>query len=330
MDANSNAVFVSGATGSIGSELTRRLIQAGRRVRALVRDPAWAGKLKELNNLEIVQGDLSEPVSLCGCMDNCSLAYHCAAKLTGSDWTKYRTINVEGTRALVKEAARAGIALFVHASTIGVYGFSQAQNIGEDFPWPTNRHPYFTTKQDAERAVWEAAGAVPVTVARLGDVFGPGQRVWTIDLIEKINQRMLVPLTDADSGTFNPVYIENAIDALILMGKHPAAPGQAFNIVDGTPMPFSEYIRRLTRMAGKRTLSMPGVVMKGVAGLLMWFDLLRGREASAKPADVNYLMHKATISGQKIRAFLGWQPAIDEQLAFRMTEAWLRREGYIT
>ena len=70
-----------------------------------------------------------------------------------------------------------------------------------------------------------------------------------IDLIDKVQHGMLYPPTDAESGTFNPVYIDNAIDALIIMGTHQAALAEAFNIVDGTPMLFSEYIRRLARMA---------------------------------------------------------------------------------
>ena len=329
MNRTTDRVLVTGATGSIGSRLAQRLSNAGKCVRVLVRDPAHLGSLVGSENIEIVRGDLGQTQTLTGCMQGCSVVYHCAAKLTGSDELKYRSINVEGTRALLEEAASAGVQRFVYASTIGVYGCSNVQDISEDFPWSNEDYPYFKTKQAAERVVWDASDHVPVVVARLGDVFGPGQFVWTIDLIKKIHRGILFPLSDRDSGMFNPVYIENALDALLLMSEHPSALGQAFNIVDGTPMPFSEYIRRLYRMAGRQTFAVPGIALKAGAALLMSLDLLRGREAAVKPSDVNYLMHRGTISGQKLRSVLGWSPSVGPQEAFCQTEEWLRKKGYL-
>ncbi len=330
MAGNPKHVLVTGATGSIGSRLAQRLSDSGQHVIALVRDPSHLGYLKEPGNIVIVRGDLSDAASLRGCTDGCSVVYHCAAKLGGSDWARYRAVNVGGTKALLKEAQRAGVDRFVHVSTIGVYGCSEATDINEDFPWPEERYPYFTTKRDAERAAWDAAGSVPLTVARLGDVFGPGQYIWTINLIERINQGLLHPPTSAESGIFNPVYIENALDALILMGEHPAALGQAFNIVDGRPILFSDYIRQLTQMAGKPIFALPGFILKTGTVLIMALDLLRGREASTRPSDLDYVFHKGTISGQKIRALLEWKPSVSWEDGLCKTEEWLRKEGYIS
>ena len=150
-------VFITGATGSIGSRLAERLARAGGAVKVLVRDPSRLGSLELSKGIEIINGDLSKPESLRGCVADRSVVYHCAAKLTGSDWAQYRAVNVGGTRALLKEAERAGVDRFVHVSTIGVYACSEAENIAEDFPWPENQYPYFVTKQQAERAAWDAA-----------------------------------------------------------------------------------------------------------------------------------------------------------------------------
>ncbi len=328
MDESSGFVLVTGATGSIGFRLAQRLRELGQPVRALVRDLSRAGSLANLEGVEIVSGDLGQPESLVGCTDGCRAVFHCAAKLLGSDMQAFRAVNVDGTRALLKEAARAGVQRFVHVSTIGVYACSEADDIGEDYPWPHTRNPYFLTKQDAERAAWDAAHHVPLAVARLGDVFGPGQYVWTINLIEKLKRGLLPPPLDAESGIFNPVYIGNAIEALVLVGEHPAALGQALNVVDGTPMRFSDYFRCLARMVHKRTFPLPGFLMKGAAALLMASDLVRGREATTRLGDVDYLLHKATISGAKIRATLGWQPAVGLEDALQRTEQWLQQEGY--
>jgi hypothetical protein len=106
---------------------------------------------------------------------------------------------VDGTTALLDEAIRAGVERFVHVSTVGVYGFDHAENITEDAPWPPNFNLYSTTKQHAEKAVWKVADKMPVPLARPGDVVGPQQYAWTVQFVEKIKQRILLPPTDASS-----------------------------------------------------------------------------------------------------------------------------------
>lgn len=329
MNNSSKPVLVTGASGSIGSVLVKRLSESGQSVRALVRNPDRAAALRILPNIEIVRGDLSQPDSLRGCAEGCSRVFHCAAKLAGSDRAASKTINVNGTQALIEEAVRSGVERFIHVSTIAVYGFSNAQSITEEYPWPPCDWPYTVTKREAECVVGEHAGQIQIAIARSGDVIGPGQYTWTTSYIEKINQGLMKPPWDAASGMLNPVYIDNLIDALLLMSVHPSAPGQTFNVVDGTPIRISDYIRRLIRMAGKRTFGVPAMVFRVVATLLMWNDLLRGREAQVTPVEINYLFRKAIINGDKIRTVLGWTPAIDREEGFRRIGAWLGREGYI-
>jgi nucleoside-diphosphate-sugar epimerase len=322
-------IFITGATGSIGSELARRWSESGQAVRAMVRNPARAAALQSLPNVEIVPGDLSQPESLGGCLEGCSLVYHCAAKLSGSDKAAFQAINVTGAQALIDEAVRSGVERFIDISSIAVYGYCQAENITEELPWSKADLQYVSTKQEAERRVQAAGDKIPLVIARPGDVYGPGQSTWTIGFIQKLNQGILQPPTNKASGFLNPVYITNLIDALVLLGTHPAAVGQAFNVVDGTPIRVSDYIRRMARIAGKRVFPVPTFALRGAATLLMAADLLRGREASVTPAELEYLLHKSTFSNAKMRSMLGWKPAIDMEEGLRRTEEWLRKEGYL-
>src|SRR5512143_331980 len=122
VNSDSKVVLVTGATGSIGSRLTQRLAESGVAVRVLVRSPEAAQQLKAGAQVDIFPGDLSQPDSLRGCMENCTIVYHCAARLAGSDWRSFWAVNVDGTKALLEEARRTRVERFVHLSTIGVYG----------------------------------------------------------------------------------------------------------------------------------------------------------------------------------------------------------------
>ncbi len=299
-------------------------------MRVLVRNPERAAKLQRMANVEIILGDLSQADSLRGCAKGCSQVYHCAAKLSGSNWKASHAVNVTGTRALINEAVHSGVERFIYTSTIGVYGLSDAQNITEEFPWSECNLPYVATKQEAELLVRDAAAQIPVVIARLGDVFGPSQYGFTVGLIEKINRGQFACPVEKDSGILNPVYIDNLLDALLLMGTHPAAMGETFNVVDGAPIRVRDFIRRLAAMAGKKVPELPAAILKGVAGILMVNDLLRRREALITPGTMQLLfLRKSTINADKICTVLGWKPAIEPEEAFRCTEQWLSQEGYI-
>jgi nucleoside-diphosphate-sugar epimerase len=321
--------FITGATGSIGFALAKRLSDSGTPIRAMVRDMGRAEQLRPLANVELVPGDLARPGSLRGLLDGCGVVYHCAAKILGSDPAAYQAINVGGTMALLDEAMRAGVKRFVYISTIAVYGFDHAENITEDYAWPITSNLYSLTKQAAERAVWAVADRLPVVIARPGDTVGPNQYSWTVQFVERITQGLLRPPLKSESGTLNPVYIDNLVDALLLLGTHPAAVGQAFNVVDGTPILMCDYIRLLAQMAGRRVFPVPAALIKGAAMLLALTARLRGREAMATPESVRFLLHKATFSAEKLRSTLRWSPAVSWEEGLRRTEVWLRSEGYI-
>jgi nucleoside-diphosphate-sugar epimerase len=297
-------------------------------VRALVRNPERAAWLRSMPEVEIFPGDLSRPESLAGCAKGCSLAYHCAAQLTTLDWKKARRVNISGTRALLEEAERAGVEHLVYTSTIGVYGPCQAETITEETPWSSYHQAYFDTKQEAERIVSKFTERLPLTIARLGDVVGPGQHIWTVDLIEKLNRGLLNPPLDSESGFLNPLYIDNLLDALLLIGGQPAC-GQVYNVVDGTPIRSSDYFRRLAQLAGKRIRAVPAVLLKAATVLLVGVEILAGREVTAIPGSIDYLLRRGRIYPDKIHASLGWSPAVPEEDAFERTGQWLRQAGYI-
>ena len=91
-------ILVTGATGRLGYLLVKRLSETGQSIRALVRNPDRAARLRSMPDVEIVLCDLSRLDSLRDCAAGCSLAYHCAAKLLSPDWEGSYATNVAGTQ----------------------------------------------------------------------------------------------------------------------------------------------------------------------------------------------------------------------------------------
>ncbi len=111
--------LVTGATGHIGNVLVRQLLARGETVRALVRPGGVPGALAGLS-VELVPGDLLNPLSLADAMRGVETVYHLGARISlgpGPDAETWR-VNLEGTRNMIEAALHAGIRRFLFASSI--------------------------------------------------------------------------------------------------------------------------------------------------------------------------------------------------------------------
>ncbi len=124
--------LVTGGTGFVGAHLVRALLDGGERVRCLVRplpegdDGSSRRNQSSRRNLagldvELAEGDLTEPGSLRRAVDGCEALYHCAAdyRLFASDPREIYATNVEGTRNLLAAALDAGVERVVYTSSVG-------------------------------------------------------------------------------------------------------------------------------------------------------------------------------------------------------------------
>jgi dihydroflavonol-4-reductase len=110
-------VAVTGATGHIGANLVRALIRQRRQVRALVHNNQ--GALDGLD-VELAQGDVSDPYTLYRAFTGAEVVYHLAAliSLSMNDWPAVETVNVTGTRNVVEACLKCGVRRLVHFSSI--------------------------------------------------------------------------------------------------------------------------------------------------------------------------------------------------------------------
>lgn len=162
-------ILITGATGSVGSRLTPRLVDAGHACRVLVR----GGKHVTLPGaVTLAPGDLSMPETLVAAVAGVSAVVHLAAVLRSPDADAIRRTNIDGTRNLVdvltEHAPQARVVL---ASTSLVYP--------DDLPRPARESdavapaaPYPASKVSAEREL--LASRLTAAVLRFGYVYGDG------------------------------------------------------------------------------------------------------------------------------------------------------------
>ncbi|AKT41468.1 NAD-dependent epimerase/dehydratase family protein [Chondromyces crocatus] len=167
-------ILVTGATGKVGSRLTRHLAQRGDHVRALVRDPARAATLRgeHGDRIELVQGDLLDADSLTEAVRGVDAVVHCAAFFRGATPEQAHAVNDQGTQYLANAALAASVKRFIFTSTGLVYGGNGGRLANEDAPCaPTSAYP--ESKLAAERFLLSVDG-LDVRVLRLPFVYGDG------------------------------------------------------------------------------------------------------------------------------------------------------------
>ena len=179
-------VLVTGASGFIGSAVTRQLLARELEVIALVEPGADTTNLEGLDVKQVV-GDLRSRDSVQNAVNGCRAVFHVAAlyRFWAPDPEAFYTINVEGTRNILGAAADTGVERLVYTSTVGTLGLEHVSGSrsADEHSFPDVRHLYGSYKRSkyvAEHEVLRAiAEGLPASLVLPTFPVGPGDRTPT-------------------------------------------------------------------------------------------------------------------------------------------------------
>jgi dihydroflavonol-4-reductase len=154
-------IFLTGATGFVGSHVARVLHDSGAELRLLVRSTSRTDNIDSIPADRVI-GDLREPDSLRAAMSGCEVVFHVAAdyRLWIRDSADMYRSNVGGTRAIIRAAQDAGVRRIVYTSSVATMGFIGDGTLAdEDSPVSLDDMigPYKRSKFVAEQVALEAA-----------------------------------------------------------------------------------------------------------------------------------------------------------------------------
>ena len=323
-------VLVTGATGFVGSHLTRRLVQDGHTVRILARP---GSRLEQFDGLpvDIVPGDITDNAAVDRAAAGVERIYHLAAvfRQAGASDEVYRQVNIEGTQYVIDAALRHGVARLVHCSTVGVHGPATNGPITEDAPYRYAQwNVYEATKAEAEQLVLRAAAErkLPATVVRPAIIYGPGD-LRLLKLFQAIAKRRFIMLGNGQVR-YHLVYVEDVVEGLLLCGDREAAVGEAF-ILAGPECPTLQQV--VSRIAQTLQVSVPPFRLPltpfYAAGYLC--------ELACKPLGFEPPLHRRRVDVfrssrvfdiSKARRVLGYAPRVDSGEGIRRTAQWYREQ----
>ncbi len=318
MDWSGRRVFVTGASGFVGSWLAKDLIRRNAQVVLLIRDLDDQSELVRsgaIRHATTVQGSLEDYASLERAINEheCDTVFHLAAQaIVGAALRNPMPTfeaNIRGTYNLL-EACR------IHSDLVKaviVASSDKAYGDHEDLPYTEEhgligRHPYDVSKSctDLIATSYHHTYGMPVTIARCGNVYGGGDLNWSRIVPGTIRSlvRRERPVLRSDGTMIRDYfYVEDAVSAYVALAEQidrPGVAGAAFNFSTEEPTTVNQIVDAVFEAMGVRDLA---PLVLGTA------------KAEIKNQE---------LSAAKARSVLGWSARYDLAGGLQKTVDWYR------
>lgn len=315
-------VFVTGATGFIGSHLVPKLIARGYAVTCLVRDPQKAESLAKLG-ATLAAGDVTDRESMREPMRGSEAAFHLAGwyEYGIRDKQRMQAINVEGTRHTLELAVELGVPKIVFTSTLAIAGNTRGRVVDESY-----RVEKRELTSEYERTKWAAHYEVavplqqhgaPIIIAQPGVAIGPGDPS-QITMYYAIFFRRMPVMFGAKSGV-TWAHVDDIAEGHIL-ALEKGRIGESY-ILAGPPLTYKEAMQMWEKITGVPAPKawVPGWVADGLSRLVSLPERVLGlRTAFSSEALRTQADYTFFGTAEKAKRELGWQPRPVEE-TFRET-----------
>ncbi|MGD8617125.1 MAG: NAD(P)-dependent oxidoreductase [Gammaproteobacteria bacterium] len=327
-------VFITGGTGFIGSRLAIASREKGHAVVLLGQTNTQAERenhqLLQKHGIETTLGSVLEKDKLIELAKDCDIVFHLAAaqhEANVPDEHFYK-VNVEGTRHMLEASVQGGVRRFVHGSTIGVYGSAMEGEIDEDTPLRPN-NIYGVTKREGEQLALSFDEKLPVSVVRISETYGPGDRR-LLKLFKAIQKNVFFVIGKGDNK-HQLIYVDDLIDGMYLAANDAKATGQVFVLAGKEVLTTREMVDTIadcleTRIRRLHAPMLPfltaAVVLEKTLGPL-------GIQPPLHRRRLDFFRKSFFFSQEKAASVLGFSPKTDFRRGVAQTAAWYREQGLL-
>jgi len=243
-------ILITGATGFIGSNLTKRLSAQGYHCRCLVRNIQRAKDIfKEYNSIEFVVGDITKPQTLAGIEKNIDVVFHLAAHghvaaASEEAYKQFTNINVSGTENLIKQCTKGNIKKFFHFSSTAAVGLIPDILVDES-TIPNPKTPYQKSKLASESIVntFIEKENFPAIIFRPCMVYGIGGYGEFYKFVRLVKKGVM-PKIGFKKKLTPIVHVDDVVQACV-KGISDAKTGETYFICGCKSYPFDDIINHI-------------------------------------------------------------------------------------
>ncbi|HEX9187632.1 MAG TPA: NAD-dependent epimerase/dehydratase family protein [Vicinamibacteria bacterium] len=308
-------VLVTGGTGAVGPAVVDRLLAEGCRVRVLTRgrmpSPWPEGRVG------LARGDVGDRAAVAEAVRGADWVFHLSSYVhpaaAPADVAECERVNVEGTRVVAEESARAGVARLVFFGTIAVYGPTEAGVEADENSAARPESPAAVTKLRAEEAVRGAdgRGRLRTTILRASAVYGPRVKGQYARLLRALSSGWFTPVGPGLNRR-TLVYERDLAEAALQVACSRRAAGRLYNVSDGQVHTLRDVIEAQCLALGRRAprLRVPLPPARAAARVADRVLAAAGRRARLTDLLGKYTEDVA-VRADRIRDEIGFRPRFD-------------------
>jgi len=232
-------IFLTGATGFVGRNMLKHLLDEGHAVRALLRGlPGQKARLvqgfRHEGDFAYVPGDVVSGAGLEQGMADCDAAIHLVGIIAEKGSNTFEAVHHIGTKNVVEAAKRAGIRRFVHMSALGV----RADGVAE----------YQRSKWRGEEEV--RGSGIPYCILRPSLIFGPGDGFVT-QMMDMMKQAPLIrPIPGDGTPKFRPIFVDDVTFCFARALTEQAATNKTIDLGGADELTLNDVLKEIARCAG--------------------------------------------------------------------------------
>lgn len=324
-------VFLTGATGFVGSHLAELLLGKGHQVRALLRTTSNLRWIADLN-LEPFYAKLDDANDLVRGLQDVDVVIHGAALTKALKNEDYYRVNFEGTKNLIDVIIERKLPVkrFVLISSQAAAGPSQSMEpVTEDDP-PRPVSEYGKSKLLAENYLKEKADQLEYTIVRPSAVYGP-RDTDVLQFFQSV-KRGIIPKWQNREKYVSFVYVKDLVEGISLAAEHPKAKNQTYFVADPRPYTWDELARITLEFFNAKAIHVPIPIsaVKVIAGLSEFWSKVTKKPSIINRQKVAELIPDFWIcSPQKIKNELGFETSTDIETGVKQTLEWYVEQGWL-
>ena len=238
-------VLVTGGTGVVGRAAVTELLNKGHTVRLVSRNAdedsrQWPSPSDAKCGVEPWPASVSDSSELKGCAEGCDLVLHVAGIVEESPpEVTFENTNVEGTRAILREAERAKVGRFIYVSSLGA---------------EAGQSPYHRSKRRAEDIVRNFAGGW--IILRPGNVYGPGDEVVSA-LLTMVRTLPVVPVVGTGEDRFQPIWVDDLAAAIAICAERTDLHGRVLDLAGTETTSINDLLDRIGEITARTPARIP-------------------------------------------------------------------------